>query len=318
MKKISVIVPCYNEHETIEIFYNEIIKYFDDKYDYKIIFVNDGSKDNSLDIMRELGNKDSRVLYVGFSRNFGKEAAMYAGLEAAQRIHSDAALFMDVDLQDPPELLPEMLGYYEEGYNLIMTKQKDRKGQGLFGKMCSLGFYKVYAFVTKDKGMAKGSRDFCLMDKKVINAFLQIKDNERFTKGIFHYVGFKTKMIEFEYKERVAGTTKWNFRKLLKYAFLGMREFSRFYEYIPKIFAWIFALITLFDIGYGIGYAIYNDVNFFTEAMNWTNLRIDFGLTLLFIGIFYVIRLLYDVRSHAQKRPIYIEEESNIVLDDED
>lgn len=318
MKKVSIIVPCYNEHETIEIFYNEITKYLDDRYDYKIIFINDGSKDNSLDIMRDLGNKDKRVLYVGFSRNFGKEAAMYAGLEAAKRIKSDAALFMDVDLQDPPELIPEMLKYYEEGYNLIMTKQKDRKGQGLFGKMCSLGFYKVYAFVTKDKEMAKGSRDFCLMDKKVINAFLQIKDNERFTKGIFHYVGFKTKMIEFEYKERVAGTTKWNFRKLLRYAFLGMREFSRFYEYIPKVFALIFAIITIFDIGHGITYAAVKDVNFFTEAMNWTNFRIDFAMTLVFIGIFYVIRLLYDVRSHAQKRPIYIEEESNIVLEDED
>ena len=305
MKKISIIVPCYNEEETIKPFYDEVIKHLEEGYDWNIIFVNDGSKDKTKYIMREYAELDNRVKYVSFSRNFGKESAMYAGLEAALKINSDAAVIMDVDLQDPPQIIHDLLREYENGYKLIYTKHKNRKGNPI-KNFFALSFYRVYAFITKDKQMAKGARDFCLLDKKVIHAFLQIKDFERFTKGIYHYVGFEKKCIEFEYAPRVAGTTKWNFRKLFHYALLGIREFSRFYEYIPKIFAWLTFFLLCFDLGYGI----------YKNNINWGNVRFDIFLLALFFTLFYICRLIYDVRNQVQNRPIYIEEESNISLNE--
>ncbi len=309
MQNISLIVPCYNEHETIEIFYNEAIKYFDEEHNFNIIFVNDGSKDNSLDIMKELAKKDKRVKYVGFSRNFGKESAMYAGLEAAKTLNSDAAIIMDVDLQDPPYLLPEFLKKHDEGYNLIYARQRNRKGAKLFSKICSLTFYKIYSHLTGDKQMSGGARDYCLLDRKVIDAFLNIKDAKRFTKGIYHYVGFKTTTIKFDYEKRVAGTTKWNFRKLLKYAFVGIDEFSRFYLYIPKIIGFIWTIICALDLAYQIKRCVeIKTINVFS----WNALRIDFVVISLSIISFYIMKLLYDVRDQSRQRAIYICEESNI------
>lgn len=309
MQTISLIVPCYNEHETIEIFYNEAIKYFDDSHNFNIIFVNDGSKDNSLDIMKDLAKKDSRVKYVGFSRNFGKEAAMYAGLEAAKALDSDAAIIMDVDLQDPPYLLPQFLQKHEEGYNLIYARQRNRKGAKAFSKFCSLSFYKVYSKLTGDKQMSNGARDYCLLDKKVIDAFLKIRDEKRFTKGIYHYVGFKTTTIEFDYEKRVAGTTKWNFIKLLKYAFVGIQEFSRYYLLIPKLLIFITLVIGCYDIVQNIvNCVIASDIN----VWNWVPLRIDGAVLAILIAIFYLMALLYDVRDQARNRPVYICEDSNV------
>ena len=311
MKKISIVVPCYNESETVEIFYNEVIKYINDGNDYKIIFVNDGSKDDTIDKVKRLAEKDKRVLYVSFSRNFGKEAAMYAGLEAAKAINSDAMINMDVDLQDPPYLIPDLIKAHDEGYNLIITRHKNRNGEGFLKKLFSLSFYKVYAFVTKDKGLSQGARDYALLDKKVIDAFLQIRDFERFTKGIYSFVGFKTKIIEFEYVPRVAGETKWNFRKLFHYGVMGMREFSRFYEYIPKIFAWLFTLLLLFDIGWGIYQNVANSVPF-----DYRRIIFDVAMIMIFITLFYISRLIYDNRRQLQNRPIYLTEESNIEKED--
>lgn len=313
MKRITIIVPCYNEEETIPVYYNEVIKYLKEPYDWNIVFVNDGSKDKTLKILKNLSNKDERVKYVSFSRNFGKEAAMYAGLEASLKLNTDAAIIMDVDLQDPPSLFEDLIKAHEEGYNLVYTKHKNRHGANPFKALCSLAFYKVYAFITKDKGMAKGARDYCLLDKKVIEAFLQIKDFERFTKGIYHYVGFNKKCIEFDYVERVAGKTKWNFKKLFHYAILGIREFSRFYEYIPKIFAWLTFFLLCYDVTSGI---IYYNIN--NTPFPWDHVRFDIFMLALFFTLFYICRLIYDVRIQAQHRPIYIEEESNIIIKKED
>ena len=309
MKKISIIVPCFNENETIDVYYNEVTKYLNSDIDWHIIFVNDGSKDNTLELMKSLSKRDTRVLYISFSRNFGKEAAMYAGLEAAKKINSDAAIIMDVDLQDPPYIIPKLLEAHDEGYNLIYTKQKNRHGASKLSAFFSLSFYKVYAFFTKDKGMAKGGRDFCLLDKKVIDAFLSIKDHERFTKGIYHFVGFKKKCIEFDYEKRVAGTTKWSFIKLFKYACLGIREFSNVFIYIPKLFAILAGLFLFGDLGY----QIYNaSVAGSIDAFNFRAIQFDFVILAVFITLYYLFRLVYDVRAQVQNRPIYIEEESNI------
>ncbi|RIA64728.1 glycosyltransferase involved in cell wall biosynthesis [Anaeroplasma bactoclasticum] len=309
MKKVFIVVPCYNEEETIEIYYNEVIKYLTGDYDYNVCFVNDGSKDRSLEIMMSLAEKDKRIKYLSFSRNFGKEAAMYAGLEAAKKAKADCAIIMDVDLQDPPHLIPELLKSHEEGYNLVFTRQKNRHGGSKLSAFFSLSFYKVYAFVTKDKGMAQGARDYCLLDKKAVNAFLSIKDHERFTKGIYHFVGFRQKVIEFDYAKRSAGTTKWNFKKLFHYAILGMREFSRFYEYIPKVAAWVVFFLLCFDTGKGIYNAVQANSYY---AFDWNPIRIDGLFLILFIVLFYLFRLLYDVRKQTQRRPIYIEEDSNL------
>ena len=309
MERISLIVPCYNEHETIEIFYNEAIKYFDSLHEYNIIFVNDGSRDDSLEIMKKLATKDSRVKYVGISRNFGKEAAMYAGLEAAKKLDSDAAIIMDVDLQDPPSLLPEFLKKHDEGYKLVYAKQKNRKGAKLFSKICSLAFYKVYAHLTGDKQMSNGARDYCLLDKMVIDAFLSIKDCRRFTKGIYHYVGFKTTVIEFEYASRVAGTTKWSFKKLLHYAFFGIDEFSRFYLAAPKFIGLAWFIVLIYDIvRQTINAVKANAYNVF----NWTPIRIDLAVISVCFIAFYLMKLVYDVRDQSRNRPVYICEESNV------
>jgi glycosyltransferase involved in cell wall biosynthesis len=309
METISLIVPCYNEHETIEAFYNEATKYMDDLHNWNIIYVNDGSKDNSIEIMKELAKKDPRVKYVGFSRNFGKEAGMYAGLEAAKKLNSDAAIIMDVDLQDPPRLLPEFIEAHNEGYNLIFARQKDRSGQSKLGKIFSLGFYKVYAKLTGDKKMSGGARDYCLLDRKVIDAFLSVKDYERFTKGIYNYVGFKSKIITFDYEKRVAGETKWTFRKLFKYAFVGIREFSDLYLIIPKFIGILVALLLSYDIGYQI-YNVINlkDIKFF----DWTHIRFDALILGVIIILYYLMKLGYQNRAQVRNRPIYILEESNI------
>ncbi len=309
METISLIVPCYNEHETIETFYNEATKYMDENHKWNIIYVNDGSKDDSLEIMKKLAEKDSRVKYVGFSRNFGKEAGMYAGLEAAKALNSDAAVIMDVDLQDPPKLLPEFLEAHNEGYNLIFARQKDRSGQSKLGKIFSLGFYKVYAKLTGDTKMRAGARDYCLLDRKVIDAFLSVKDYERFTKGIYNYVGFKSKIITFDYEKRVAGETKWTFKKLLKYAFVGIREFSDLYLLVPKFIGFLVSLLLCYDTGYQIYNVIHNkDIMFW----DWTHIRFDALILGVIIVLFYLMKLGYQNRAQVRNRPIYILEESNV------
>lgn len=310
MKRMSIIVPCYNEEATIEIYYNEVVKYIDNpNYEFNIIFVDDGSRDSSLKIMKDLASKDSRIKYVSFSRNFGKESAMYAGLEHAKILKSDAAIIMDVDLQDPPSLIPEFLERHEEGYNLIYAKQKNRNGAKLFSKICSLSFYKVYAFLTKDKQMKDGARDFCLLDKKVIDAFLRIKDESRFTKGIYHYVGFKTTTIEFDYVGRSAGETKWGFRKLLKYAFTGIKEFSNFYTLIPSLFIIIWSIVFGVDLIYQIVEVskLHN-----IHAWDFTAIRIDLAVISIAVIAKYLMKLMYEVRSQARQRDVYICEDTNI------
>lgn len=309
MKKISLIVPCFNEEATIQIYYEEVIKYLNNDYDFNVIFVDDGSHDSSLNIMRSLASKDKRIKYVSFSRNFGKESAMYAGLEHAKILNSDAAIIMDVDLQDPPSLILEFLNKYEEGYKLIYAKQRNRDGAKLFSKICSLSFYKVYSFLTKDKQMKNGARDFCLLDKKVIDAFLNIKDESRFTKGIYHYVGFKTTTIEFDYVGRSAGETKWGFRKLFKYAFTGIKEFSNFYNIIPSIIIFIWSIVFGVDLIYQIvECAKYNNIHIW----DFSAIRIDLAVISIAFITKYIFKLLYEVRSQARNRAVYICEETNI------
>lgn len=301
MKKVSIIIPCYNEEEVLDIFYAEVLKYLDSNYSFNLIFVDDGSKDRTLEIVMELSRSDERVKYLSFSRNFGKEAAMYAGLVAAKKLNSDAIILIDADLQDPPSLIPEMLNAYEQGYKHIYAKHRSRKGEPALKTFFAKQFYKVYAFLTGDKNLSQGARDFCLMDKTVIDAFLSLKDHKRFTKGISSWVGFKKKCIEFDYVPRAAGKTKWSFSKLLKYALMGIRQFSHIYIIVPSLAIFVALVITTLDVVFAI-----------TQGFVWQTLKLDIFVLLILISIRYLMILLYDVRDHNLKRPIFIPSDTNI------
>lgn len=301
MKKISLVIPCYNEQEVLRLTYEELIKYLNKDYEFQFILVNDGSKDQTLSIMKDLAKQDNRVKYVTFSRNFGKEAALLAGLEAAKKTNSDAAILLDADLQDPPSLIPQMLTYYEEGYKHIYAKHRTRAGESKFKTFCALSFYKVYAHLTKNKTLAKGARDFCLLDKQVIDAMLAIKDYKRFTKGIYNWIGFEKKVIEFDYVPRAEGTTKWNFKSLFRYAILGIKQFSQ-----------VYLLVTSLLMLLALGFIAYDVIDGFINQFNWLSLRLDAFMFFVLLSIHVVLKLMYDIRDQSLNRPIYITEESNI------
>lgn len=226
MSLLSVIVPCYNEEESVELFYTELMKndaYFREKnIEMEVIYIDDGSKDGTVAEVKKLREKDERVRLVSFSRNFGKESAMYAGLEKSK---GDYVVIMDVDLQDPPALLPEMYSYIEEGYDSVATRRVSRKGEPPIRSFFARGFYKLMKKISKTEIM-DGARDYRLMTRQMVDAILSMQEYNRFTKGIFGWVGFNTKWLEYENVERAKGETKWNFWKLLMYSFDGITAFS--------------------------------------------------------------------------------------------
>ena len=224
MKKISVVVPCYNEEEALPIFYDTFLKETADMpVEWEFVFVDDGSKDGTLEGFRALHAKDERVHYISFSRNFGKESAMFAGLEAAT---GDYIAIMDVDLQDPPALLPDMLrGLEEEGYDCVATRRVTRKGEPPIRSWFARAFYRLMGKISRTE-IVDGARDFRLMTRQMVDAILSMKEYSRFSKGIFSWVGFSTKWLEYENIERSAGETKWNFWKLLIYSIDGIIAFS--------------------------------------------------------------------------------------------
>lgn len=226
MKKISIVVPCYNEEESMPLFYEEIVKVakkMQKKAEFEIIFINDGSKDRTLKIARELSEKDKMVRYISFSRNFGKEAGMLAGLEASI---GDYVAIMDVDLQDPPALLEEMFETLEkEDYDCVATRRVSREGEPKLRSYFAELYYKIINKVSKTE-IVNGARDFRLMTRQMVDSILTLKEYNRFSKGIFSWVGFNTKWLEYKNIERVAGKTKWNFWKLFLYSLESIIAFS--------------------------------------------------------------------------------------------
>lgn len=309
MKKISIIVPCYNEEEAIPIFYKEITKTIEElkQYKFEIIFINDGSKDKSENIMKELAKKDEKVKYIIFSKNFGKEAAMYAGLEQSS---GDYITTMDVDLQDPPSLLPEMLkGIEEENYDCVATKSTSRNGYSFLRKTFTRWFYKIIAKISKTE-MVAGARDYRLMTRQMVNSIIAMKEYNRYSKGLFSFVGFNTKWIEFENKERSAGTTKWNFWKLFSYAIDGIVGFSTAPLIISSIIGTLFCLIAFIMIII----IIIKTLAFGDSTSGWPSMVciIFFvsGIQLFCLGIMgqYLSKIYLEVKN----RPIYIIKDSNI------
>lgn len=308
MEKISVVVPCYNEEESILLFYEEISKTIEKmkkKVTFELIFVNDGSKDKTLEEFRKLAKKDKNVKYVSFSRNFGKEAAMLAGLEYAT---GDYVTTMDVDLQDPPYLLEEMYRLIkEEGFDCVATKSTSRNGYSFFRKFCTKWYYRIIGAISKTE-MVAGARDFRLMTRQMVDAILSMKEYNRYSKGLFSFVGFDTKWIEFENQERVAGTTKWSFWKLFSYALDGITAFST----TPLVLAALIGVLFCFIAFVMIIVIILKTVIWGDPVSGWPSLTcIVFlvgGVQLFCTGI--IGQYLAKTYLETKNRPVYIVKET--------
>ena len=307
-KKISIIVPSYNEEEAIPLFYKEIDKVSKDMpVDFEFIFVNDGSKDKTIEIVKELSKKDKRLKYIHFSRNFGKEAAMMAGLEYSS---GDYVAIMDADLQDPPALLPEMLRLInEEDYDCVGTRRVTRKGEPPIRSFFARMFYKIINKMSKTE-MVDGARDYRLMTRQMVNSILELKEYNRYSKGLFSFVGYNTKWLEYENIERVAGETKWSFWKLFKYAIEGIVAFSTMPLTIAAFIGILFCLISFVMIIVIIAKTLI----FGDSTSGWPSLVciIFFvsGIQLFCLGI--MGEYLSKTYLETKKRPIYIVKETNV------
>ncbi len=224
MKKISIIVPAYNEQDSLPFLYERLEKLINsiENYEFEILFVNDGSKDKTLELIKEYREKDNRISYVDFARNFGKETAMIAGLDYAT---GDAVILIDADLQDPPELIPEMIKYWEEGYDDVYAQRKSRKGETFLKKFTSKMYYRVLQSLTNVE-IQKDTGDFRLLDRRCVNAIKKLRESQRCSKSIFSWIGYKKKAIFYDRDPRVAGKTKWNYRKLVNLAIDGITSFT--------------------------------------------------------------------------------------------
>lgn len=224
MKKVTIIIPAYNEEASLPFLYERIEKLINsiDNYEFEILFVNDGSKDKTIELIKEYREKDSRISYVDFARNFGKETAMIAGIDYAT---GDCVIFMDADLQDPPELIPEMLKYWEEGYDDVYAQRRSRKGETWLKKFTSKMYYRVLQSLTNVE-IQKDTGDFRLLDKRCVNALRKMRESQRCSKSMFSWIGYKKKAIVYDRDPRIAGKTKWNYGKLINLAIDGITSFT--------------------------------------------------------------------------------------------
>lgn len=308
MKKISIVVPCYNEEESIPLFYEEVNKVTEQmkkKAKFEFVFVNDGSRDKTLEELRKLAKKDSRVRYISFSRNFGKEAGMLAGLEHAT---GDYITTMDADLQDPPALLDEMFETLESGeYDCCATRSTNRKGYSFLRKTFTKWFYSIIGKISKTE-MIPGARDFRLMTRQMVDAIISMKEYNRYSKGLFSFVGFNTKWIEFELEERVAGDTKWNFWKLFAYAIEGIVAFST----TPLVIAALVGIIFCFIAFAMIVFIIAKTLIWGDPVGGWPSMVcIMFfvgGIQLFCTGI--IGEYLAKTYLETKHRPVYIVKET--------
>lgn len=310
-QKISCIVPCYNEEAALPYFLREIRKVADQmsatkQTSFEFIFVDDGSKDKTLEILREAAVQDERVRYIAFSRNFGKEAAMYAGL---QRCTGDYAAVMDADMQDPPSLLPEMYEILQSGeYDSVATRRADRKGEPPIRSFFARCFYKIINRIS-DADIVDGARDFRLMKRKMVDAIVAMGEYNRFSKGIFGWVGFRTKWLSYENVERVAGETKWSFWKLFKYSLQGIVAFST----APLTMASVAGIVLCFIAFLMIIVIVVKTLLLGDPVNGWPSLAciIIFigGIQLLCIGVLgqYLAKMYLETKH----RPIYIIAETN-------
>ena len=307
MKLLSVVVPCYNEQEAMRIFYDEIIKVADqmkNDVNFEVIFVDDGSKDDTLKVARELSEKDDRIKYVSFSRNFGKESAIYAGLEKAK---GDFVATMDVDLQDPPKLLVDMYNsIINEGYDCVATRRVTRKGEPPIRSFFARCFYAIINKIS-DTEIVDGARDYRLMTRQMVDSIINLREYNRFSKGIFSWVGYKTKWLEYENVERSAGETKWSFWKLFIYSLEGIVAFSTAPLAVASIIGILFCLLAFIFICV----IVVKTIAFGEPVAGYPSLIcvITFigGIQLFCIGI--LGQYLAKTYLETKRRPIYITKE---------
>ena len=307
MSLLRVIVPCYNEEESVALFYEELLKnepfFQEHQIELELLYINDGSRDRTVEEVKKLHEKDSRVHLVSFSRNFGKEAAMYAGLEHSK---GDYVVMMDVDLQDPPALLPEMFTHIWEGYDSVATRRVSRKGEPPVRSFFARMFYRLMKKISKTEIM-DGARDYRLMTRQMVDAILSMQEYNRFTKGIFGWVGFNTKWLEFENVERARGETKWNFWKLFLYSLDGITAFSTVPLMLASVVGVLFCLLAFIMIIF----IIVRKLIFGDPVSGWPSLvciiLMTSGVQFFCTGILgqYLAKTYMEVKH----RPIYLVKE---------
>ncbi len=310
MKLLTIVVPCYNEEPVLPLFYEEIVKTIDNFKDtdselgFELLFIDDGSTDGTLKIIKQLKEKDERVHYVSFSRNFGKEAGIYAGLENS---NGDYVVIMDADLQDPPSLLPEMYkAIVDEGYDSAATRRVTRKGEPPVRSFFARRFYRIMNSMT-DLEIMDGARDYRIMSRTMVNAVLDMKEYNRFTKGIYSWVGFKTKWFDYENRERAAGETKWNFWKLLLYSIEGFVGFTTAPLTLAALIGLFFTLASFIMIIFiVIRTLIYGDPTSGWPSMICIIVFLG-GVQLFCLGVAgeYIAKMYLETKN----RPIYIARE---------
>lgn len=307
MKKITIIIPAYNEEESLPYLYDRIKKIIDtiENYKFEILIINDGSKDRTLEIIKGFRKKDNRFSYVNLSRNFGKETAMIAGIDYAS---GDAVVFMDADLQDPPEILPELIKYWEEGYDDVYARRKTREGETFFKKITSKIYYRLLQKLTNIE-IQKDTGDFRLLDRRCVNAIKKLRESQRCSKSIFSWIGYKKKEVLFDRDARIAGKTKWNYKKLVDLAIDGITSFTtsplRISTYIS-----IPTFITLFVyFVYVIAKSciIHEPIQAF-QAIILIDLFF-FGIIILLIGI--IGEYLGRIFNETKNRPLYFVDSYN-------
>ena len=307
MKKISILVPCYNEEKSIPLLYPELKKIMDGQpsYDWEVLFVNDGSKDNTLSQIKSLREDDKRINFVNLSRNFGKENAMLAGFDY---VTGDCMIILDADLQDPPSLIPQMLEYWEQGYQDVYAKRSNRGKESWLRKKLSLLFYKILDHSTRFD-VLQDIRDFRLFDTQCINALRKLRESERYTKGMFCWIGFKKKEITFDRGDRVAGDSNWNFWSLFNLAIEGITSFTTAPLRFATVLGAFVALIAFcFMLFYGVKTIVYGE-----QVRGFTTLIVVIlfmgGVQLITIGVLgeYIGRIF----NETKKRPTYLASEYN-------
>lgn len=303
-KLITILIPVYNEEESLNFLYERLINILKTiNYNYEILFINDGSNDNSLEIMRELREKDKNVEYLNLARNYGKETAMAAGFDYSK---GDATIIMDADLQDPPELIPEMIKFWEEGYDDVYAKRKSRQGETFLKKKTSEWFYKILKSMSKVP-IQENTGDFRLLSRRAVVALREYKEQHRYTKGYFSLIGFNKKEILFDRDSRVAGKTKWNYFKLIELAIEGVTSFTSFPLRISTYVGSITALFSLIYMVIIIAKKLLfgNDVEGYPSLM--TAILFFSSIQLLTIGI--IGEYLGRIFNETKRRPLYFIDE---------
>ncbi len=314
MKKITIIIPAYNEEESLPFLYERLEKLMNDikNYEFEILFVNDGSKDKTIQLIKEMRAKDSRICYVDFSRNFGKEIAMLAGLDYAT---GDCVIFMDADLQDPPELIPELIKYWKQGYDDVYARRKSRQGETWLKKFTSKMYYKVLQSLTRVE-IQKDTGDFRLLDRRCVNALRKLRESQRCSKSMFSWIGYNKKEVLYDRDPRIAGKTKWNYKKLIDLAIDGITSFTTSPLRVSTYLA-IPTFIMLFV------YFIYVIVKCIVTGVVMQAFQAIILLILFFAGIQIMLfgivgEYLGRIFNETKNRPLYFVNEYNGVRETND